>query len=103
MAGRPRAAERAIFNIVGWIRLHVGRSPRAVNVEGGNSREANREKRARSGIRKQILTPADRAQKKLCLQLIPQLPDLPGELVHLAFEILGIVHHHLIDKDRVGQ
>ncbi len=36
----PRAAERAIFNIVGRIVVHVGRISRANNVEGGNSREA---------------------------------------------------------------
>ena len=39
----PRAAERAIFNIVGRIIVHVGGISRANNVQGGNSREASSE------------------------------------------------------------
>jgi hypothetical protein len=40
----PRAAERAIFNIVGSKSAHVGRLQRADNVEGGNSRERRSER-----------------------------------------------------------
>ena len=46
----PRAAERAIFNIVGLITVHFGTIFRANNVEGGNSREARRETRALSNV-----------------------------------------------------
>ncbi len=47
----PRAAERAIFNIVGSITLNAGWVSRANNVEGGNSREARSEKRVHSNAR----------------------------------------------------
>ncbi len=38
--GTARAAERAIFNIVGGSNIPAGRTTRANNVEGGSSREA---------------------------------------------------------------
>ena len=54
-----RAAERAIFNIVGPITLDVGWISRANNVEGGNSREARSESRVLSNIRKQTTSTPD--------------------------------------------
>ncbi len=48
----PRAAERAIFNIVGPITFDVGSVSRANNVEGGNSREARSERQVHSTAQK---------------------------------------------------
>jgi len=46
----PRAAERAIFNIVGFTTKHVGEILRANNVEGGNSREASAERQCAAEV-----------------------------------------------------
>jgi hypothetical protein len=45
-----RAAERAVFNIVGHLMIQVGKAIGADNVEGGNSREARAESRRAGAV-----------------------------------------------------